>query len=48
MCDVPWDKLDNPKFKYKLCDTWVLKSMFEKNNIAKITGMEYYPCYEMF
>ncbi len=46
MCDVPWDKLDNPKFKYKLCDTQVLKSMFDKNDIAGITGMGYYLCCE--
>jgi len=39
MCDLPWDKLDNLKLKYKLCDTWVLKSMFDKNDIAGITGM---------
>jgi len=47
MCDVPRDKLDNPgKFKYKLCDSRVLKSLFNKNDIAGIKGMGYYPCYE--
>jgi len=46
MCNVCRDDLDNPKFKYKLCDTRVLKSMFEKNDIAVIRAMGYYPCYE--
>ena len=47
MYDVPWDKLDNPgKFKYKLCDSCVLKSLFDKNDIAGIVAMAYYPCYE--
>ncbi len=46
LCDVPQDKLDNPKFKHKLHDTQVLKSLFDKDDIAGRTGMGYYPCYE--
>ena len=46
MCDEPQKKLDDPKFKYKLCDTRILKSMFDKNDIAGIVAMGYYPCYE--
>jgi len=46
MCNVRRDDLDNPKFKYKLRDTRILKSMFEKNDIAGIREMGYYACYE--
>jgi len=46
MCGVPWDKLDFPKFKYKLHSTQVLKAMLHKNDFAGIREIGYYPWYE--
>jgi len=46
MCNVPWDKLDDPSFKYWLHDGWVIKNLLEQHNHNAIDKLGYYPCYK--
>jgi len=46
MCNVPQDKLDDPIFKYWLCDSWVLKNILKQHDHNVIDKPGYYSCYE--
>ena len=45
LCNVPRTKLDDPKFKYRLRDSRLLKKYLQCRDFNAIDKLGYYPCY---